>query len=98
MRKGLDDKIHTALTIANITNIKRRSNVEYDPNHTRTGLFREYEEFVFAKVIESGFDGTYVQSVHNQFLPDVLLRYGYTRVNIRGLGDYQEHNYWRSAK
>lgn len=40
----------------------------------------------------------FVEQVLNDFLPDVLMRYGYRRVNIRGPEGYQEQNYWRSVK
>lgn len=97
MRKGrvfVDGEIRTALTIANITNHKRRSNGFSDPNHKRTGLFKRFETHVRELSAKHGYDGVYVELIFNEFLPDVLTRYGYRRVNIRGVGDYLEQNYW----
>jgi hypothetical protein len=103
MRKGrvyVDGQIRTALTISNITNKRRSSNIEFKTKHRRTGLFREFETHVRELAAEHGYDGVYVEIVLNEFLPDVLERYGYKRVNIRdGLGpDYTEQNYWFSVK
>lgn len=101
MRKGrvyIDGKVRTALTIGNIKNLKRRDNFEVKENPTRTGLFAEFEELVRQKAAEHGYEGVYVELVYNEFLPDVLTRYGYQRVNIRGVPGYQEKNYWRPVK
>ena len=97
MRKGkvfVDGRICTALTIANITNHKRRENGFYNPAHKRTGLFKRFETYVREMSKKHGYEGVYVELVFNEFLPDVLMRYGYQRVNIRGIEGYQEQNYW----
>jgi hypothetical protein len=101
MRKGfvlIDGVKHTGLTIANICNIRRSDNYIKLEEYSRTGLFRVFVDRVERAAIKRGYDGVYVELVHNEFLPDVLLRYGYTRVNIRGSGEIQERNYWRSVK
>ena len=97
MRKGrvlIDGEVHTALTIANITNSRRARNGVFNPKHKRTGLFSEFETFVRQMALQYGYDGVYVELVHNEFLPDVLVRYGYKRVNIRGIPEMEEKNYW----
>lgn len=97
MRKGqvrVDQQIRTALTIANITNLNRRDNIYFKLKHRRTGLFSEYETHVRNLAVQHGYEGVYVEMVLNEFLPDVLVRYGYQRVNIRGIEDLLEHNYW----
>src|SRR5580658_5805098 len=80
MRKGrcvVDREIVSALTIANIINRARSDNIEIDPTPTRTGLFAEFEGLVRQMAVQHGYDGVYVECVHNEFLPAVLLRYGY---------------------
>lgn len=101
MRKGpriVDNEIYNVLTIANVTNRKRYDNAEFKSNHKRTGLFKKFETHVREMAKKYGYDGVYVEIVLNEFLPDVLLRYGYTRVNNRDIGDYQELNYWFPVK
>ncbi len=54
-------------------------------------MFAEFDNLVRKAAVDNGYDGVYVERVHNEFLPDVLIRYGYSRVNISG---FQEYNYW----
>src|SRR5678815_2629594 len=98
MRKGrvlVDGQICTALTIANITNTRRRNNGEFNPRHKRTGLFSEFEGVVRKLAAENGYDGVYVESVFNEFLHDVLIRYGYHAVNIHNPEELSGRCYWR---
>ncbi len=98
MRKGriaVDNEIVNALTIARIKNTRRANNVEINPRHRRTGLFAEFESLVRKMAVENDYDGVYIEEVLNPFLPDVLVRYGYRRVNNYGFLSY---NYWYNVK
>jgi hypothetical protein len=94
-RRRVDDQIVNALTRANTTNIERRHNINTEENHTRTGLYKEFDDLMFQKAIEYGYDGVFVECVLTPFLRDALLRYGYRRVNI---SEFEDHHYWRSVK
>ena len=97
MRKGrraVDGQIFNALTIANIKNTRRASNVEINPRHKRTGLFSEFEGLVRKAAVERGYDGVYVECVFNPFLPEVLIRYGYKRVNVYNSDVLCGNDFW----
>lgn len=87
-----------ALQRANTVNLRRRKNVDFLEKPNRTGLYLEYDQHCHEMAKKYGYDGVYVELVHTTFLRDVLLRYGYTRVNIRGLYGIFEYNYWRSVE
>lgn len=98
LRKGLyfiDGEKKNALQIANVTNPRRGDNVHIDPSRekTRTGKFlalmTELEKL--AKIYE--YDGVYVESVLNKFLPEVLERYGYSLANKHA----NTINYWKEV-
>lgn len=98
--KNVDGRLYRkVLTVANIHNTDRSADYDtYSAVHTRTGLFQEFEQHLRRVAIEYGYDGIYVELVHNEFLPDVLIRYGYKRVNIQGPEGLEEKNYWLSLK
>jgi hypothetical protein len=91
-RRRVDDQIVNALTRASTKNTKRGRNIEIDPNHIRTGLYKEFDDLMFQKAIEYGYDGVFVECVLNLFLRDALLRYGYRRVNI---SEFHDYHYWK---
>lgn len=45
-----------------------------------TGAYREFDQHMLQLAKQYGFDAIYVEQVLNPHLPDVLVRYGYTRV------------------
>ena len=98
LRKGLyliDGERKNAVQLANVTNPKRDDNIHIDPSReeTRTGKFlalmSELEKL--AKIYE--YDGVYVESILNDFLPEVLERYGYSLVNSHA----GTINYWKEV-
>lgn len=83
-RKGpvaIDGEIKNVITRANTTNPKRWGNIASKEIPTRTGLYKALDDHTVDLAIKHGFDGVYVESVMNQFLHDVLIRYGYRQVN-----------------
>ena len=47
----------------------------------RTGAYREFDQHMLELAKQYGFDAIFVEQVLNPCLPDVLVRYGYTRVS-----------------
>lgn len=96
LRKGkmaIDGEIKNTIQLANIANSKRPMNMEIDPNPKSTGKFSALMAELEALAKEHGYDGVYVESVLNDFLPDVLERYGYSSVNT----NTGAKNYWKSV-
>jgi len=48
------------------------------------GRFRELMSMLEAEAQAGGYDGIYVENILNEFLPEVLARYGYSVQNGRG--------------
>ena len=71
---------YKVITLGNISNKRRPDNVESKTDYERTGLFKEFEMSLRSAAQSNDFQGIFVESVINDFLPDVLLRYGYRRV------------------
>ncbi len=46
-----------------------------------TGAYREFDQHMLQLAKQYGFDAIYVEQVLNPHLPEVLVRYGYTRVS-----------------
>jgi hypothetical protein len=69
-----------AITRANTTNRRRASNILTKPGVKSTGLYRALDDLTVELGIKYGFEMIRVENVLNPFLPDVLLRYGYTRL------------------
>lgn len=76
----IDGERKRCLDMGNVQNRKRQKNLNYATKHRRTGLFREFDDLMKKLAVEHGYDGVYVESVVNDFLPDVLVRYGYRLV------------------
>lgn len=96
LRKGkmaIDGEIKNTIQLANLTNPKRPTNMEIDPNPKSTGKFSALMAELEALAKENGYDGVYVESVLNDFLPDVLERYGYSQVNT----NTGTKNYWKNV-
>jgi hypothetical protein len=69
--------------MANITNIKRPNNSILKDKTRRTGQFKEFDLLMRELVLKEGLAGIFVENVFNEFLPDVLLRYGYIQLENR---------------
>jgi hypothetical protein len=69
------------LDVANITNVRRPMNSARKPRHRTTGQLRTFDLAVKKAARERGFDGVFWENVLNEFLPEVLVRYGYVQVN-----------------
>src|ERR1041385_270650 len=83
VRKSLrliDGERKRCLDRANTKNVRRQNNMESMAKFYRTGLYREFDDLMKRLAVEYGYDGVYVESVLNDFLPDVLVRYGYRLV------------------
>lgn len=80
----VDNTLVKALTIANITNKNRASNVVILPKNKikRTGEFATFLKFIEKTAKIRKFDGVYIENVLNDFLPSVLQRAGYKEVNV----------------
>jgi hypothetical protein len=95
IRKGhriVNDRIRNVLCIANITNYKCPRNVKFKKRPRPTGDFRRFEAMVRRAALKHGYDGVYVEQVLNEWLPDVLIRYGYEKVN--NPHTIAENSYW----
>lgn len=95
LRKGqmaINGELKNAIQLGNISNPKRSDNIKIDPEHKKTGKFSALMKELEKLAKEHGFDGVYVESILNDFLPDVLKRYGYSQVNIN-VGTI---NYWKN--
>lgn len=95
LRKGqisIDREIKNAIQLANISNPRRPTNMEIDPKPKSTGKFSALMNELENLAKDNGYDGVYVESILNDFLPDVLKRYGYSQVNVN-LGTH----YWKSV-
>lgn len=46
-----------------------------------TGAYREFDQHMLELAKQYGFDAIFVEQVLNPHLPDVLVRYGYTRIS-----------------
>ena len=96
LRKGslyIDKEYKNVIQLANVTNPKRSSNIEINPRRKSTGKFKALINELNRLAQEYNYDGIYVESVLNDFLPDVLERYGFKMVNVQ-LG---APNYWREV-
>lgn len=82
-----------AFDIANMKNVRRPQNFNFKAKHSRTGLFKEF--IAEASPMLPQFDGIYIENVLNEFLPDVLLRYGFTQIP---LSDPTLKCFWKSLK
>lgn len=69
------------IDIANVSNPRRAMNAGFRSKHHRTGRFRELLDLANNLAMSHNFDAIYVENVLNEFLPDVLTRYGYSRTN-----------------
>lgn len=85
IRKGIhhiNGRIRKTLDLGNIQNEDNADNLDWLPTSQRgergrfSEIIRRFEEV--AKT--AGFEGVFVESVVNGFLPEVLTRYGYKRV------------------
>ena len=47
----------------------------------RTGAYREFDQHMLQLAKQYGFDTIFIEQVLNPHLPDVLVRYGYTRTS-----------------
>lgn len=96
LRKGpiaIDGEIKTAIQLSNVSNPRRIRNIKTNPKHKKTGKFSALMKELKKLAKENGYDGVYVESIQNEFLPDVLERYGYSQVNI----DAGTINYWKTV-
>jgi hypothetical protein len=91
---NIDGERYNALIISNVKNIKRSDNIQINPKKKRTGLYKEFSDYTEKLARDHGFDGIYVESIVNQFLPSWLERNGYVAVNI----DRGTINYWKNLK
>lgn len=66
---------------ANTKNIRRQNNTACNPKVKRTGLYREFDNYMVELAKKNGFDGILVECVLNDFLGAKLLDMGYHRVN-----------------
>ncbi len=89
----IDGERKKALIRGKTDNSKRRSNIEINPKHKRTGLYREIDDMFVEAARKYGFDGVYVENVLNDFLPEVLVRYGYTRID----SEYGPPCFWKAV-
>ncbi len=80
-RRVINGQIYNrVLTRANTTNFPRRSNFYKAKDVKSTGLYKELDDVMTAAAIARDYDAVYVECVVNRFLPDALVRYGYTPV------------------
>lgn len=89
----IDGQRKRALIRGKTDNLKRLNNIEINPKHKRTGLYREIDDMMTEAARKYGFDGVYVENVLNDFLPEVLERYGYTRIDP----EWGPPSFWKSV-
>jgi hypothetical protein len=76
-RVAVDGTVYTkVLTRANTTNRKRADNVLKLAEPKATGFYRALDQLTAELALRHGFQGIYVEGVLNEFLPEVLERYG----------------------
>ncbi|KKN90165.1 hypothetical protein LCGC14_0232810 [marine sediment metagenome] len=97
LRKGpvfIDDEQKLVIQLANVKNPRRPNNIAFDPNKRSTGKFKALigELNELAKIHH--YDGIYIESILNEFIPGVLERYGFIEVHL-GRGS---PNYWRPTQ
>ena len=69
------DRANTSLTGAKVLN-RMLDNEELMAG---TGAYREFDQYMLKLAKQYGFGAIFVEQVLNPHLPDVLIRYGYTR-------------------
>ena len=90
---GINGEIKNAIQLANVTNPRRSDNLTSDPKRKSTGRFSALMAALEKMAVEHGYDGVFVESILNDFLPSVLDRYGYSAVNETGF----DVNYWKDV-
>ena len=78
-----DGTLFHVIDVANITNVRRPMNTARRVRPRRTGQLRAFDDAVRRVAQAHGFDGVFWENVLNEFLPDVLIRYGYAPCNER---------------
>ena len=79
----IDGKKLHVLDRANTTNKSksRYSNIEIKNNPKSTGWYKKFDDHMHDMARQYGFDGVYVESVLNDFLPIKLKQYGYKAID-----------------
>ena len=87
VRKGprcIADKLYAKVLDRANTNLTGAKSLRKMMDHGHfmagTGAYREFDQHMFELAKQYGFDAIFVEQVLNPHLPDVLVRYGYTRV------------------
>lgn len=70
INRAIDDDIKHTVDIGSITSTQK------------TGKFKNVLDYIENSAKINGFDGIYVQSILNEWLPNKLKEYGYKHVNI----------------
>lgn len=78
----IDGDYVTVLEQANTLNPNKASNVIYLPpeSYVRTGNYEKLINHALTLAKQYGYYGLIVENVLNDFLPDVLVRYGFTEI------------------
>jgi len=87
------------LNIANISNKEKQNlpeantRIEAPESRGPKGRFKELMALIEQTAAKEGLDGTYVEQAMNDFLPEVLGRYGYIPANKIGERSYRKPKY-----
>ncbi len=87
VRKGprcLEDKLYDKVldrANTNLTGAKSLRQMIDKKYMAGTGAYREFDQHMLQLAKQYGFDAIFVEQVLNPHLPDVLVRYGYTRTS-----------------
>jgi hypothetical protein len=79
----INDVLYYTLTRANTKNPKKSNNLEIKEKYKRTGNYKALDDLTFELAKKYNFECIVVELIVNDFLPDVLLRYGYKPIAIR---------------
>lgn len=97
--KVIKGKVYYVLCLANVVNLRRRTNETINNNYKSTGKFRKLIELLLTKAKEYNYDGVYVECVVNEFLPQKLIEYGFEQVNAPDqFDDFVEYNFFKQIK
>lgn len=80
---NISGKTIRVICIANIVNPDRNDNFDIKKNPSSTGKFRELINEIIGLSNEYGYDGVYVECVHNKFLPAKLIEYGFVNLDFQ---------------
>lgn len=67
------------LEICRMRNLKRPANyMKMEREHNRTGKLKDFLNYIETAAVYAGYDRIQITAIVNEFLPEALMRYGYS--------------------